>query len=411
MANGLLTPESILGITRENLATGSPLAAFNRGQQTANLLQQQELQNQLLGQNVAQQAAQAPLEQQLLEQQVQAGITQQERLEIEDGARDAITALQINDPARRAAFLDRRVANLSSQGRDPSDTLALSQLPFDQQTDELNRLASVLLPASQLGAQLTGGVGRVVGTPRVFQEGGKNFFAGVRELPDGTVETFTTPIEGDLVAAGGETAVTKRTKDLEAKQQELQQKIDLAATQEEQRALGVERADIAKKIRAGAREGSKAKREITQLRDALNQLQTGRLAQARQALGGLVPGIRDASAETFNSLVNQFILSRKDELLGGGILSDADIALLQTVGPQLGNTREANLQILDAFEQAANSSIDRGVRFREFKDGGGNAEDFEMDVTQAPTQQVGQAIAPPVQNTFTSSSGIQFTVE
>lgn len=152
---------------------------------------------------------------------------------------------------------------------------------------------------------------------------------------------------------------------------------DTAGKIEEIKALGKKRSEIKSDIFNTARDGVKTLNEVSTLRRALSAVKTGRLAVAQQAAGALIPGLRDADAEALNSAINEFVLRRKDELLGGGILSDADIALLQGIGPQLGNTPEANINILDRFERVARNSIDRGKRLRSYK---GDVLEFDIDI-------------------------------
>lgn len=67
---------------------------------------------------------------------------------IDDAARDAYVARSIEDPAQRQAYLQRRVERIQARGGDPSDTLGLMQLPFEQQTQELDYVVQKALPVS-----------------------------------------------------------------------------------------------------------------------------------------------------------------------------------------------------------------------------------------------------------------------
>ena len=105
-----------------------------------------------------------------------------EEREIKDGARDAIIAHSIKDPARRQIFLQRRVDALDKQGRDSSDTRALMGLSFDQQNDELLRMGSVLVqnyPGEGLMEAL--GIGKR-GEPYTLSEGQVRFDANNRPI-------------------------------------------------------------------------------------------------------------------------------------------------------------------------------------------------------------------------------------
>lgn len=184
---------------------------------------------------------------------------------------------------------------------------------------------------------------------------------------------LTTAIAGSQAEiAGRKASSSERAKLLQQAQFKPSIAADVAASEsEEQR-----RQALQKGVFGDARAARKTLSEVGRLRTALEGVKTGRIAAARQALGGLIPGIRDADAEQINSAVNEFVLRRKDELLGGGILSDADIALLQGIGPQLGSTTEANLGILRRFEEVSNAAVDRAIRLRDFE---GDVLDFEIE--------------------------------
>lgn len=355
------------------------------------------LQTFAMAQQAAQQAEEAPIRQELLNLQLdQARAAQPTELQQFEAAQDqrlgsiakfaqsVLPDLQAGNFDSVKTALENRFRALDEQGINTDDTV--------EAIDTFNRDPQAFLQDAQQAVQLAKQRG-LIQAPTGIQSSAFIPGVGFATLSK-TGEAGVVPIAG-----AGETAQQKRLADIE-KQKEVEKlkgeqsikteqekaKIELqtAASKEEQKQLGKTRADIATKIKAGARDGRKTLREVGRMKDALAKLSTGRLAQAQQSIGSLIPGIRDADAETFNSMVNQFILARKDELLGGGILSDADIALLQTVGPQLGNTAEANLNILNTFEQVANDAIDRGSRFAEFK---GNAEDFELDLAKEPIQQ------------------------
>lgn len=352
----------------------SALQTFNLAQQA---MQQRELQ---------------PLRQQLLQAQVgQAQAAQPTALDqfeadenrklksLASFAQRVMPDLQAGNFNTVKTQLENRFRALEEQGINTDQTV--------EAIGEFNRDPQAFMQDAQLAIQLAQQRG-LIQSPQQAGIQSSAFIPGVGFATlSKSGEAGVIPVEG-----AGETAQQKRIADIE-KQKEIESlkgeqsikteqekaKIELqtAASKEEQKQLGKTRAEISTKIKAGARDGRKTLREVKRMKDALQKLSTGRLAQAQQSIGSLIPGIRDADAETFNSMVNQFILARKDELLGGGILSDADIALLQTVGPQLGNTAEANMNILNTFEQVANDAIDRGSRFAEFK---GNAEDFELDI-------------------------------
>jgi len=67
---------------------------------------------------------------------------------------------------------------------------------------------------------------------------------------------------------------------------------------------------------------------------------------------------------------------------------------LKSIVPQLGNTLEGNLLIVQRFEQIANNAIERAQRFKQFKEQGGDPLEFEIDDTSAGVQVAAPDAAP-----------------
>lgn len=178
-----------------------------------------------------------------------------------------------------------------------------------------------------------------------------------------------------------------------AKQKELAEiGVSKAEKVEQAKRVAAERADIRKRFRERGNVAKDTVRTGNKLKKALSDLNTGRVAQARQSLSSVIPGIRDAKAEEFVALTNNFILEQAQKLTG--VLSDTDIALLRSTGPQLGNTVEGNLRIIQNITEAADHARKEETRFRKFVKQGGNPEDFqyeEKDFISAPLEAQGEA--------------------
>lgn len=98
-------------------------------------------------------------------------------------------------------------------------------------------------------------------------------------------------------------------------------------------------------------------------------LQTGSLTSVKGDVAGIMRavGLGDladewisidpSDVETYASFANRAALSQKDDVLGGGILSDSDIVLLQSLASNPDNQPLANAIILGAMERAAKLKI------------------------------------------------------
>jgi hypothetical protein len=82
-----------------------------------------------------------------------AEISAENQLKVERVARDAKTALDIQDPAQRQQFLEDRARRIFAENGDPSDTIAIMNMPFDQQNIALKEAFEEALPFTSLGKQ------------------------------------------------------------------------------------------------------------------------------------------------------------------------------------------------------------------------------------------------------------------
>lgn len=117
-----------------------------------------------------------------------------------------------------------------------------------------------------------------------------------------------------------------------------------------------------------ARSGTDAIKFADRGLSILKDLETGNVAKLRSELAN-VPGfggLKDASAEEFQAVVVQGILSNASQL--SGVLSDGDVKLLKAMGPQLSNTPEGNRRILEAMKKSAQWRQKEFRRFNKLSD-------------------------------------------
>ena len=184
-------------------------------------------------------------------------------------------------------------------------------------------------------------------------------------------------IDGEVIT---ELPEDKRQRDLQAKidaEEEITKIKNSGAAQGEQnKKLGVERAKIGEGVRAGARQANRSKSNLLRLKRALSAANTGRLAVARDLAGTIIPSVKDADAEVFNSLATQYAL---DELSRqSGTKTDFDFQKAAETQARLGNTKEANEAILTIALDRLDELELEDRQFKKFVKGGGNAEDFSF---------------------------------
>ena len=196
--------------------------------------------NQLM--RFAEEKKQAPIRNRLLDLQVgnAEGVSRQQQGR--EAVLDAVpinASLQRKDNAGALALIDQRIQKLTSQGRDPSDSIAFRERLInnpDQAALEIADIISMgqqtgILKASQnqgftlgegqqrydaegnliaSGAPKSSGTGLAVddfiGTPVRVERDGKTFLTGMVQTPDGDFEVREVGVNGELTDTSGRTA-------------------------------------------------------------------------------------------------------------------------------------------------------------------------------------------------------------
>lgn len=252
-----------------------------------------------------------------------------------------------------------------------------------------------------------------------FKDDAGNTYSSATMSDGSKVVTPLTP--GAPEKPVGELSQVSKSTGLTAKE-----RVTLATEQalstSEASALGKRRDEIKASYTEGRNKATGSLTKIRDLEKIVSSFGEGGLSKAGRIAAAKIPLLRDASQEEFLSLSNQVILSQKDELLGGGILSDSDIMLLQSTGTQLGNTKEGNIRILNQMEKAANAAIENEKLFRQHLNNGGTPEGFVIpdrldpdSFTDQPTEGRMTASEPVKtkdgsKTKVTSSKGLSFEV-
>jgi len=151
------------------------------------------------------------------------------------------------------------------------------------------------------------------------------------------------------------------------------------ATTEGRRSAKFE-ADLKDTVFNAGQAARRSKPRLKVLQDGLKELRTGKVAQARGILSKIIPGIADADAEVFESMITKFAM---DELAQqSGTKTDQDMINAKDINAKLGNTREANEQIIGLLLDNLDRAEAEEAQLKSHLESNGKAADFKF--TAAP---------------------------
>jgi len=277
-------------------------------------------------------------------------------------ARDAKTALGISDPIQRKQFLGNRAQRIIQEGGDPSDTLALIELPFEQQNfelqDALNQIADLsTLTGGGLSADQRSFEGLISGFSPEDQETAKRIRVGLDPRATGSAAQ-TISGRGTLEeVAGVESRLAESKASGKAIGEAKQSNIVASA-----------KAEIAKKVKLATKDAESRGETLTELNKAnaslpgLNNVvsQLKELAPiATSTLGGNVfdtvvkesgfGSTKGATAKAkFVSIINNQILPLLKQTFGAAFTKAEGDELKATMGNPDSSPDEKIAQ-LDAF--------------------------------------------------------------
>lgn len=388
MANGA---DLILRGVQPAIAAATPVTTFQQGQQASNLLQQQALSNQLLGQQIAQQSTQAPLQQQLLEQQVQAGQTALDRDAFNQTMQTLGQATKLIKPFIAQGDLLGAAGQLGQLERLGVDPEAIEEIRGLISTGDLSSINQQIAAVETINKASLGEGEIIKSSQRLVNIDGQQFSEVDVAQPDGTLETIRTPVGGE---------VARKTTGLTAEEQA---ELDIKTTGGKEAAKLASQLKLEPEVKAAvATAVGRAKAAI----DAVGEAKDNRTALSvydtamnglTQALGGTLtgPGAGFLPAITANQQIADGAVAAMAPVLKGlfrtageGTFTDKDQELLLKMVPTRSDLPESRVSKI--------KNIDAIVRAK-----------LGQPQSQEPTATDQQ----PTQNTFTSSTGIQFTVE
>lgn len=298
----------------------------------------------------------------------------------------ALEALNIADPLQRNEFLQRRAQEIEARGGDPRDTLEALQMPFEQQQQALQGAVQI---AQQAGALQTPAAEQ----QRKSQKGASFITKG----KEGKL-FVNTPVFDPFSGASkiNKVAVTD----------ELVSK--LGETGEEQTLRLIEQAgsstQAVEESKAAVKAGEQAATDIVKVDKGISNINRAIEALDKGARTGAVqrflPSVKAASVELDN-IRNSMGL----DVIGAatfGALSESELQFaLSTAIPTGLNEAELKAFLIRKreFQQKARDALANA------------AKAFSQGQTRAQLLTTQEAAKPATGESFTSSSGIQFTVE
>lgn len=305
------------------------------------------------------------------ERQRVSNFSERESAALESISQGATQLKLIQDPQQKLAFLQQRKQELLTAKLPTGDTdQAISMI----NAGDFTGLEQLTDQAIQIGQQLRskgGGIKSFAPVETVNPETGERVLS-IPTLDPTTGLTSFKPVElPDNFELSRETAKAKRDAEVAA-----------TIASEQGKLVAKQRQTISTEINKGARSSRRQLPRINKLLEGLDLVETGAFANAKLLLGPFIPGVDPTNEQATQAQMNSLVL----DIIGRfpGSVSDAETAFAKQTTANLGFTPEANKLILNHAKQAMNDLIDEESQFKEFKEGGGNAEDFEFKAVRAP---------------------------
>ncbi len=334
---------------------------------------QQGLQIRALREQQALQRGLAPLQQEQAQLQLQGQREQQRLQSLVTGALE----LQSIPDEQKIGFLQARRQRLIDQGLPTMDTDEALRFAQTGRFDELNQaLGQTVNVGQRLG--LVGGGAEPVNLRTFAPVEVTDPQTGERQLVIPSIDPRTGVTTARPVDLPDDTQLARET----AAQQRA---ADLAAAEQKERAklLAKQRQDIRTEITTNAREARRQVPRVDRLLNALDQVETGKFAQAKSILGPFIPGVDPTNEQALAAQMNDLIFDQLARFTGA--ISEGERAFAERTVANLGNTTEANRIILNRLKTSFKDILAEDEQFKDFIREGGKAEDFEFEAPEEPT--------------------------
>lgn len=394
MANGA---NLILQGIQPAVQAARPVTNLLQGAQSANLLEQQALQNQQAQQNLQTQAIQDPLRQQLLEQRIQTGeLGIQQAQAAQEQAAFNQTMQTLGQASKLIKpFIDEgdligaasQIGRFASLGVDPEAIQEIDQLIAEGDLDSINQQIAAIENLNRANL----GDGEIIkSSQRLVNIDGQQFSEVDVARPDGSLETIRTPVGGTVARkATGLTAGEQADLDIKTtggkETAKLAAQLKLEPSVKAAVATAVGEAKAAADIKEEGRSNQKA---LGVYRAAKDNLITALGGTTTGPGAGFIPALT-ANAQIANGAIAMMapVLKQLFRSAGEGTFTDQDQKMLIAMVPTRDTLPEARTAQMAAIDSIINAKL-------------GQSE--QEQVTDQPAGQ---------QSTFTSSTGIEVTVE
>lgn len=284
---------------------------------------------------------------------------------IDDMARDAYIALQIQDPEERNRFLMGREASLIKNNKDPSDTRGILSLPFADQTNELKAVLSKAMPASSFFSK-SGDPSKVqefkyfksLSLPE--QEEYMNLVRGKQIVKYGDVQGYIDPLTNTFVPISDSGKTTQEVQDdineneNKKLQSQLDQESEAATDRKFKEQIGAEGAAVYSNLQKAAQSASAFIPRLQSLRDLAYKVNTGTGAEIKLAAKKAL-GIESADMEELNAKLGELAQDILNQQTGTKTDFDFQNAVRQSAS--LGKTPEANVRLINALIERQQQAI------------------------------------------------------
>lgn len=281
---------------------------------------------------------------------------------------------------QRDPLIQERAQTLQSEGRDPKDTLSLSNLPEDQQNQALTGVQLLDLSTKErFSVQAQQARGRQA-TQKSFapitiinpKTGEKKLVSPTVDnlTGKGTLSPFDIPIGFEIAS---ETEQEERSADLAAKIKEEQEKAHIKKTTSQDikfmEKLGTEGANIYSSLQKAAQDASRFIPRLNGLKKLSQEVRTGTGANIAM-IAKRTLGIEGASnMEVLNAKLGELAQDILNQQTGTKTDFDFQNAVRQSAS--LGKTKEANAMLIDALIARQQEAVDFGNQAKKaFKESG-----------------------------------------
>lgn len=287
---------------------------------------------------------------------------------IDDMARDAYVALQIQDPEKRNKYLGGRENWLIENNKDPSDTRGVMALPFDEQTNELKRVLAKAMPVSSFFSKGKNAQPSKVQEYEYFtklspdeQADYMNLVRGKQIVTYGDVQGYIDPRTNQFVPIsekGNKTTDEIQDEIDESKNKQTSDKLELetkaASERKFKEQIGAEGAQVYSSLQKAAQSASAFIPRLQSLRDLAYKVETGTGAEIKLAAKKAL-GIDSADMEELNAKLGELAQDILNQQTGTKTDFDFQNAVRQSAS--LGKSPEANVRLIKALIERQQQAI------------------------------------------------------